>query len=156
MHAVRWLASPRQGNADPYKKKPSAISRQKIYINTSSVSLWLTPSPTGEGWRKSLLSSAHGLHPRCPVSATPTHMLRICVNPRHTFICGRADNACTNLLGFLVRYVRTRGIVEDVESAKIHTFVLLFAARTRHALLLAANSCTPPVVWKEDGASPPC
>ena len=75
-----------------------------------------------------------------PVSATPTHMLRICVNSptmrvvvgadpykikskhsqqkkqkictlsrqrtgsthaRHTFICGRADNACTNLLDFL-------------------------------------------------------
>ena len=51
--------------------------------DTSSVSLWLTPSPTGEGWRKSLLSSAHKLNSRPPnsVSATPTHMLRICVNP---------------------------------------------------------------------------
>ena len=29
---------------------------------------------------------------------------------RHTFICGRAGNACTNLLGFFVRYVRTRGM----------------------------------------------
>ena len=28
-----------------------------------------------------IVSSAHSLHPRCPVSATPTHMLRICVNP---------------------------------------------------------------------------
>ena len=76
-----------------------------------------------------------------PVSATPTHMLRICVNSptmrvvegadpykikpqysqkkkqkictlsrqrtcyihaRPAFICGRADNACTNLLGFFV------------------------------------------------------
>ena len=55
------------------------------------------------------IPSAHMLHSRCPVSATPTHMLRICVNPRPSFICGRADNACTNLLGFLVRYVRTRG-----------------------------------------------
>ena len=26
-----------------------------------------------------------------------------------TLLCGRADNACTNLLGFFVRYVRTRG-----------------------------------------------
>ena len=37
-----------------------------------------------------------------PVSATPTHMLRICVNPRHAFFSGRADNACTNLLSFFV------------------------------------------------------
>ena len=28
-----------------------------------------------------------------------------------TLLCGRADNACTNLLGFFVRYVRTRGIM---------------------------------------------
>ena len=34
--------------------------------NTSSVSLRLPPSPTGEGWRKSLLSSAHRLRPRPP------------------------------------------------------------------------------------------
>ena len=35
--------------------------------------------------------------------------------PRHTFLSGRADNACTNLLGFLVRYVRTRGMAEIAE-----------------------------------------
>ena len=29
-----------------------------------------------------------------------------------TLLCGRADNACTNLLGSLVRYVRTRGMYE--------------------------------------------
>ena len=34
---------------------------------------------------------------------------------------GRADNACTNLLGFLVCYVRTRGIVEVAESARLPT-----------------------------------
>ena len=32
-----------------------------------------------------------------PVSATPTHMLRICVNP----LSAGVGNACTNLLGFL-------------------------------------------------------
>ena len=34
------------------------------------------------------IQSAHILHPRCPVSATPTHMLRICVNPRHALSAG--------------------------------------------------------------------
>ena len=45
-------------------------------------------------------------------------------NPRPpcTF-SGRADNACTNLLGFLVRYVRTRGIAEIVESGKTADFL---------------------------------
>ena len=52
-----------------------------------------------------------------------------------TLLCGRADNACTNLLGFLVRYVRTRGIVEIVESTTLSTSALPFAARTRHARL---------------------
>ena len=44
-------------------------------------------------------------------------------NPRPpcTF-SGRADNACTNLLGYLVRYVRTRGIAETVESGKTADF----------------------------------
>ena len=121
-----------------------------------------------------------------PVSATPTHMLRICVNPRpthkaqaqptdktkdmlsipsahlpnprprHPFFSGRADNACTNLLGFLVRYVRTRGSMRLRRAAKSPTFTLSFITRTCHALLLATNSCTPHEVWKEDGASPPC
>ena len=40
-----------------------------------------------------IVPSAHKLNPR----------------PRHPLSSGRADNACTNLLGFLVRYVRTRG-----------------------------------------------
>ena len=40
------------------------------------------------------------------------------IHARHTFICGRADNACTNLLGYLVRYVRTRGMAEAEESDK--------------------------------------
>ena len=41
---------------------------------------------------------------------------------RRTYICGRADNACTNLLGSFVRYVRTRGIAEVAESAKLSTY----------------------------------
>ena len=49
-----------------------------------------------------IVPSAHRLHPR----------------PRHPLSSGRADNACTNLLGFFVRYVRTRGIVEIAESRK--------------------------------------
>ena len=49
-----------------------------------------------------IIPSAHGLHPRPP-----------CI------YSGRADNACTNLLGYLVRYVRTRGIVKIAESAKL-------------------------------------
>ena len=60
--------------------------------------------PTGEGWRKSLLSSAQALDSRPPCTFS-----------------GRADNACTNLLGSLARYVRTCGIVEVAESAKLPT-----------------------------------
>ena len=74
--------------------------------------------PTGEGWRKSLLSSAHKLNSRPP-----------------TLLCGRAGNACTNLLGSLVRYVRTRGMAEVVGSTKPPTFIFYRAARTRHAWL---------------------
>ena len=51
------------------------------------------------------------------------------------FFSGRADNACTNLLDFFVRYVRTRGIGEIAESAKPPIFTLFYAARARHARL---------------------
>ena len=61
---------------------------------------------------------------------------------RLTFICGRAGNACTNLLGFFVRYVRTRDIAEIAGSGKPPTFALPFVALSHHALLLATNSCT--------------
>ena len=70
------------------------------------------------------IPSAHRLPHNAPVSATPTHMLRICVNPRHPLFSGRADNACTNLLGFFVHYVRTRGIAEIAESDKTAYFLL--------------------------------
>ena len=56
-------------------------------------------------------------------------LLRKSVNSR-TF-SGRADNACTNLLGFLVRYVRTRGIDEVVGSDKTADF---YIASVPHAL----------------------
>ena len=90
--------------------------------DSSSVTLRATPStpvsatptefapqigqfPTEEGWQNALPPSAHPLYPRPP-----------------TYICGRADNACTNLLGYFVRYVRTRGIAEAVGSGKATDF----------------------------------
>ena len=104
--------------------------------NSSSVTLRVPPSapvsatptafapqigqfPTGEGWRKSLLSSAHSPYPRPP-----------CI------YSGRADNACTNLLGSLARYVRTRGSMRLWGAAKLPIFALSFAARTCHAWLV--------------------
>mgnify|MGYP007045101153 CR=1 FL=1 len=51
-----------------------------------------------------IIPSACKLHPRPPCTFS-----------------GRADNACTNLLGFFVRYVRSRGIDETVGSAKLTT-----------------------------------
>ena len=43
---------------------------------------------------------------------------------------GRADNACTNLLGFLVCYVRSRGMVEISESDKTAYFLLCLLPHT--------------------------
>ena len=76
-----------------------------------------------------IVPSAHRPDSRCPVSATPTHMLRICVNPRHTFFSGRANNACTNLLGFFVRYVRTRGSMK-LRGARNYQFLLYSVTHT--------------------------
>ena len=67
------------------------------------------------------------------ISAVPSARI-LESRPPCTF-SGRADNACTNLLGFLVRYVRTRGIAEISESAKPPIFALPRAARTCHAWL---------------------
>ena len=64
------------------------------------------------------IPSAHGLHPRPP-----------CI------YSGRADNACTNLLGFFVRCVRTRGSMRLRGAVKPPTFALPFVAHTRHAWL---------------------
>ena len=52
-----------------------------------------------------------------------------------TLLCGRADNACTNLLGFFVCYVRTRGSMRLRGAVKPPTFALPFVALTRHAWL---------------------
>ena len=63
-----------------------------------------------------IVPSAHSPYPRPPCTFS-----------------GRADNACTNLLDFLVHFVRTRGMDEAMESAKLPTCALPRAARTRHA-----------------------
>ena len=60
--------------------------------------------PTDKAKNIYFIPSAHGLNSRPPCTFS-----------------GRADNACTNLLGSLARYVRTRGIVEVAESAKLPT-----------------------------------
>ena len=57
------------------------------------------------------------------------------IHARPSFFSGRADNACTNLLGFFVRYVRTRGSMRLRRAAKSPIFTLSFAARTCHARL---------------------
>ena len=73
-----------------------------------------------------------------PIMRMLIGLLHICAKTKALapVLGGRADNACTNLLGFFVRYVRTRGMVEIAESAKLSAFALLFAARTRHARLV--------------------
>ena len=55
-----------------------------------------------------------------------------------------------------MRYVRTRGIVEVAESRKTIGFRFTLCRTHSPRTARATNSCTPPVVWKEDGASPPC
>ena len=103
----------------------------------------------------SFIPSAHRLPHNAPVSATPTHMLRICVNPRHPLFSGRADNACTNLLGFLVRYVRTRGMAEAMGSGKTTDFHFILCrthsprmARTTDSCTRGMNQCTQCVGWR--------
>ena len=71
------------------------------------------------------IPSAHNLYPRPP-----------------TLLCGRADNACTNLLGFLVHFVRTRGIVEAAESGKIADFHFVLCRTHSPRTARATNSCT--------------
>ena len=73
-----------------------------------------------------IVPSAHGLNPRPP-----------CI------YSGRADNACTNLLGFLVRYVRSRGIAETVESGKTTDFRSVLCRTYSPRMARATNSCTP-------------
>ena len=44
------------------------------------------------------------------------------IHARPSFFSGRAGNACTNLLGFPVCYVRTRGMAEVMGSGKTTDF----------------------------------
>ena len=82
--------------------------------------------PAGEGWQKSLLSSVHSLYPRPPCTFS-----------------GRADNACTNLLGYLVRCVRSRGMAETVGSGKTAYFHYILCRTHLPRTARATNSCTP-------------
>ena len=68
--------------------------------------------------------------------------------PRHPFFSGRADNACTNLLGYLVRYVRTRGMAEAVGSGKIADFLLAICRTHLPRMARATNSCTRKKIFK--------
>ena len=93
----------------------------------------MCPFPTGEGWRKSLLSSAHSPYPRPP-----------CI------YSGRADQACTNLLGSLARYVRTRGMTEDVENGKTTDFRFAIYRTHLPRTACATNSCTREEIYKRE------
>ena len=70
------------------------------------------------------------------------------IHARPSFFSGRADNACTNLLGFFVRYVRTRGIAEIVGSGKITTFIFLPCRTHSPRMTCATNSCTRKEIFK--------
>ena len=63
------------------------------------------------------------------------------------FVCG-GDNACTNLLGFFVRYVRTRGIDETMESGKTADFCFILCRTHSPRTARATNSCTRRVFAK--------
>ena len=81
------------------------------------------------------IPSAQVPDPRCPVSATPTHMLRICVNPRLALSAGvqtmraRICSAFSCDMFARVVWLKPRG------AAIPPTFALPFAARTCHAWL---------------------
>ncbi len=82
-----------------------------------------------------VVPSAHLPKPRCPVSATPTHMLRICVNPRPPHYAGvqtmraRICSAFSCDMFARVVWLKPRRV------AKPPTCALLSAVRTRHAWL---------------------
>ena len=78
------------------------------------------------------IQSAHKLYPR----------------PRHPLSSGRADNACTNLLGYLVRYVRTRGMAEIVGSGKTADFRFIPCRMHSPRMARATNSCTRKKIFK--------
>ena len=76
-----------------------------------------------------------------------THASHMCQSPPCTF-SGRADNACTNPLGYFVRYVRTRGIVEAADSVRLPTFALPPCRTHLPRMTCATNSCTRKEIFK--------
>ena len=78
------------------------------------------------------------------------------IHARHPLSSGRADNACTNLLGYFVRYVRTRGSMRLRGTRHRRLAPFPRAARTCHAWLARLTRARRTEVWKEDGVSPPC
>ena len=86
--------------------------------------------PTNEIKNSLTIPSAHILYPR----------------PRHPFFSGRADNACTNLLGYFVHFVRTRGMYEIAEDSKSANFAFILYRTHSPRMARATDSCTPPVV----------
>ena len=74
---------------------------------------------------------------------------RFCsIHARPSFSSRRADNACTNLLGFFVWYVRTRGIAETVESGKTADFRSVLCRTHLPRMACATNSCTRKEIFK--------
>ena len=86
-----------------------------------------------EKWHFSSRQRTHLIHARLPCLGDADRV-RFANRSIPTLLCGRADNACTNLLGYFVRYVRTRGIVEAAESGKTadFRFTLLSHALATH------------------------
>ena len=72
------------------------------------------------------------------------------IHARLSFFGGRAGNACTNLLGFFVRYVRTRGIVEATESGKTIDFRFALCRTHLPRMARATNSCTREEIYKRE------
>ena len=67
-----------------------------------------------------------------------------------TLLCGRADNACTNLLGFFVHFVRTRGMVKIAESDKTADFHFILCRTHLPRMARATDSCTRRVFFKRE------
>ena len=74
------------------------------------------------------------------ISAVPS--ARILESRPPCIYSGRADNACTNLLGYFVRYVRTRGMAETVGSGKTADFCPVLCRTHLTRMARATNSCT--------------
>ena len=64
------------------------------------------------------------------------------IHARPSFFSGRVGNACTNLLGFFVRYVRTRGMAEIMGNGKTADFSSAPCRTHLPRMARATNSCT--------------